>query len=55
MDRPGGHYSKWNKSEREEKNTVSYHLYVKSKKYSQLVNITGKKKTHSYREQTSGY
>ena len=25
------------------------------KKYSKLVNITKKKQTHSYREQTSGY
>ena len=33
-------------------NTVWYHLYVESKKYNKLVNIT-KKQTH--REQTSGY
>ena len=30
------------------------HLYVESKKYNKLVNIT-KKQTHRYREQTSGY
>ena len=29
--------------------------YVESKKYSKLVNITKKKQTHRYREQTSGY
>ena len=27
-------------------NTVYYHLYVKSKKYNKLVNITKKKQTH---------
>ena len=36
-------------------NTVCYHLYVESKKYNKLVNITKKKQTHRYREQTSGY
>ena len=36
-------------------NTVWYHLYVESKKYNKLVNITKQKQTHSYREQTSGY
>ena len=35
-------------------NTVCYHLYVDSKK-EKLVNITKKKQTHRYREQTSGY
>ena len=38
MDGLGGHYSKWNKSEKT--NTVWYHLYVESKKYNKLVNIT---------------
>ena len=33
-------------------NTLSYHLYVESKKYNKLVNITKKKQTHWYREQT---
>ena len=33
MDRLGGHYAKWNKSEKD--NTVSYHLYVKYKKVQQ--------------------
>ena len=32
-----------------------YHLYVESKKYNKLVNVTRKKQTHRYREQTSGY
>ena len=36
-------------------NIVWYHLYVESKNYSKQVNITKKKQTHSYREQTSGY
>ena len=35
------------------KNTVWYHLYVESKKYNKLVNITEKKQTHRYGEQTS--
>ena len=30
-------------------------LNVESKKYNKLVNITKKKQTHRYREQTSGY
>ena len=29
---------------------IVYHLYVKSKKYNKLVNITKKKSTHKYRE-----
>ena len=29
--------------------------YVESKMYNKLVNITKKKQTHKYREQTSGY
>ena len=28
---------------------------MESKKYNKVVNITKKKQTHSYREQTSGY
>ena len=35
--------------------TECYHLHVESKKYNKVVNITKKKQTHSYREQTSGY
>ena len=29
--------------------------YVESKKYNKLMNITKKKQTHRYREQTSSY
>ena len=54
MDRPWRHYAKWNKSDRERKNTV-YHLYVESKKYDKLVNKTEKKYTHRYGEQISAY
>ena len=54
MDGLGGHYAKWNKSDRET-NTVWYHLHVKSKKYNKLVTITKRKQTHRYREQISGY
>ena len=35
-------------------NTVQYHLCVETI-YNKLVNITKKKQTHRYREQTSGY
>ena len=34
-------------------NIVWYHLYLESKKYNKLVNITDKKQTQRYREQTS--
>ena len=54
MDGLGGHYAKWTKRQRKT-NTVWYHLYVESKKYNKLVNITKKKQTHRYREQTGGY
>ena len=40
---------------RGKKTNIVYYLYVKSKKYSKLVNITKKKLTHRCREQTSGY
>ena len=30
-------------------------IYVESKNYSKLVNITKKKQSHRYREQTSSY
>ena len=35
-------------------NTVWYHLYVEAKKYNKLVNITKKRQTHRYGEQTGG-
>ena len=53
MDGLGRNYAKWNKST-EENNTVWYHLYVKSKQYNKLMNKTGMKQTHRYREETSG-
>ena len=34
---------------------ILYHLYVKSKKYNTLANITENKQMHGYREQTSVY
>ena len=37
------------------RNTVCYDLYVESRKYNKLVNITKKKQTHGYRNQTSSY
>ena len=58
MDGLGGHYAKWNMSDRykyERQILLWYHLYVESKTYTKLVNITEKKQTHRYREQTSGY
>ena len=42
MDGLGGHYAKWNKSDRKKTNTI-YHLHVESK--YKLVNITKKKQT----------
>ena len=39
MDGLGGHYSKWNKSNRKKINTVWYRLYVESKNCNKLVNI----------------
>ena len=44
MDGRGGCYTKWNKSE---KDIIGYHLYVESKKYSKLANVT---KTDTQRE-----
>ena len=49
MDGLGGYYAKWNVRQRKI-NTVWYHLYVESKHYNKLVNVTKKKQTHSYRE-----
>ena len=34
---------------------IGIFFYVESEKYNKLVNITKKKQTHRYREQTSGY
>ena len=41
MDGPGGYYALWNVRQRKTK-TVWCHLYVKSEKYTKLVNITKK-------------
>ena len=52
MDELGGHYAKWNKSEKDKYRMISH---VATKKYNKLVKIMKKKQTHRYREQTSGY
>ena len=36
-------------------NTIWYCLYVETKKYDKLINITKRKQTHKCREQISGY
>jgi len=41
-----GYYAKWNKSERERQIPYDINLYVQSKKYNKLVNITEKKQTY---------
>ena len=49
MDGLTGHYAKWNKRQ------ILYDItHVESKKYNKLVNITKRKKSHRYKEQTSG-
>ena len=42
-------------SQREKDKYCMISLICESKKYNKLVNITKKKLTHRYREQTSGY
>ena len=42
-------------SQTQKGNTAKYHLYVESKKYNNLVNITKKKQIHRLRERTSGH
>ena len=42
-------------SQREKDKYCIYHLYMESKKYNKLANITKKKQTHRYTEQTSSY
>ena len=54
MDGLRGHNVKWH-VRHGKTNTVSYHLYVESKKYNKLVKIANKKQIHRYWEQTSGY
>ena len=53
MNRTEGYYAKWNKSDRERQ--ILYQLYVESKKYNKLVNITKQKQTHWYRIQNNNY
>ena len=51
MTELGGYYAQWNKSDRERQilHVITYMQDLKNK----LVNITKKKQTHRYREQTS--
>ena len=42
-------------SQTEKTNAVFYHLYVGSKEQNKVVNITEKKQTDVYREQTNDY
>ena len=51
----GQYYAKWNKSERERQIQYGITYMWNLKTYNKLVNITKKKQTHRYREQTSGY
>ena len=57
MGEPEGHYASERSQAEKDKNIVWYHLYVESKKYNELVNITTTKKQqiHIYIEQTSSY
>ena len=49
MDGLTGHYAKWNKRQ------ILYDItHVESKKDNKLVNITKRKESHRYKEQTSG-
>ena len=50
IDRLGGYYAKWNKSDRERKIFYDITHTWNLKKYNKLVNITKKKQTHRYRE-----
>ena len=50
---PGGHYA--SEISQRKTNTVWYHLHAESKRHNKLMNITKKKQTHRYREQTRGY
>ena len=40
---------------RKKTNTVQCYWYVEFKNYNKFVNITQKRQTHRYREQTGGY
>ena len=49
MDGPGGHYAKWNKSDREKQILYDTTLYVESKIYNKVVNLSKKKQTYRYK------
>ena len=54
MDRLGGHYvNEMSDRERQILYDIAYICILR--KYNKWVNITEKKQTHRYREQTSGY
>ena len=48
MDSEGNMISEISLFVQRKTNTVLYHLYVESKKYNKLVNITKEKQTHRY-------
>ena len=50
MDRPGSHYIKWNKPEKDKYLMISLICGV----YKNKTNKTKQKHTHAYREQTGG-
>ena len=51
-DGPRAYYAKWDVRQRKT-NGVWLYLYVESKKQNKWTNITKKKQTYRYREQTS--
>ena len=53
LDGLGGHYAKWNKSEKDKYCMLS--LNVEYKKLQQTSEYNKKKQTHRYRKQRSGY
>ena len=54
MDEPGDDHSKWSKPDWERQ--ISHDIYMWNlKKQTSEITTTKKKKTHNYREQTSGY
>jgi len=55
MDGLGGYNAMLSEINQRQTSTIWYHLYVESKKYNQIMNITKKMQIHRYREQTSGY
>ena len=55
MNGLGGYYAKWNKPNRERKVLYGITYLWNLKTYNKLVNITKRKQTHRYGEETSGY